>query len=34
LGVERFTVEVAGVFKPDLKRVMKAYGINSQQEVY
>ena len=34
LGVERFTVEVAGVFKPDLKRVMAAHGINNQQEVY
>ncbi len=34
LGVEKFTVEVAGVFKPDLKRVMAAHGINSQQEVH
>jgi hypothetical protein len=34
LGVERFTVEVAGVFKPDVKKVMKAHGINSQQEVH
>jgi hypothetical protein len=34
LGVEKFTVEVGGVFKPDLKRVMKAHGINNQQEVY
>jgi hypothetical protein len=34
LGVEKFTVEVAGVFKPDLKRVMQAHGINNQQEVY
>lgn len=34
LGVERFTVEVAGVFKPDLKAVMKAHGFNNQQEVY
>lgn len=34
LGVEKFTIEVAGVFKPDLKRVMKAHGINNQQEVY
>ena len=34
LGVEKFTVEVAGVFKPDLKAVMKAHGINNQQEVY
>jgi predicted metal-dependent phosphoesterase TrpH len=34
LGVEKFTVEVAGVFKPELKRVMAAHGINNQQEVY
>jgi len=34
LGVEKFTVEVAAVFKPDLKRVMAAHGINNQQEVY
>jgi chemotaxis methyl-accepting protein methylase len=34
LGVEKFTVEFAGVFKPDLKRVMAAHGINNQQEVY
>ncbi|MBD9443058.1 hypothetical protein [Pseudomonas sp. PDM04] len=34
LGIEKFTVEVAGVFKPDLKQVMKAHGINSQQEVH
>lgn len=34
LGVEKFTVEVAGVFKPDLKRVMASHGINNQQEVY
>lgn len=34
LGVEKFTVEVAGVFKPDLKRVMAAHGINNQQEVH
>ena len=34
LGVEKFTVEVAGVFKPDLKRVMKAHGINNQQDVH
>jgi len=32
--VEKFTVEVAGVFKPDLKRVMAAHGFSSQQEVY
>lgn len=34
LGVEKFTVEVAGVFKPELKRVMAAHGFNNQQEVY
>ena len=34
LGVEKFTVEVAGVFKPDLKRVMAAHGINNQQEIH
>ncbi|QSL85977.1 hypothetical protein [Pseudomonas atacamensis] len=34
LGVEKFTVEVAGVFKPDLKAVMRAHGINSQQDVH
>lgn len=34
LGVERFTVEVAGVFKPDLKAVMKAHGINNQQDIH
>lgn len=34
LGVEKFTVEVAGVFKPDLQRVMAAHGINNQQELY
>ncbi|WP_413243092.1 hypothetical protein [Pseudomonas ogarae] len=34
IGVEKFAVEVAGLFKPDLKRVMAAHGINNQQEVY
>jgi len=34
LGIEKFTVEVAGVFKPDLKRVMKAHGIVNQQDVH
>ncbi|MGY2681715.1 hypothetical protein [Pseudomonas tolaasii] len=34
LGVEKFTVEVAGVFKRDLKRVMKAHGINNQQDIH
>jgi hypothetical protein len=34
LGVEKFTVEVAGVFKPDLKTVMKAHGFNNQQEIH
>ncbi|WCM49021.1 hypothetical protein OH720_18615 [Pseudomonas sp. WJP1] len=34
LGIEKFTVEVAGVFKPDLKRVMKEHGIDNQQDVH
>ncbi|TWC16003.1 hypothetical protein FBY06_121102 [Pseudomonas sp. SJZ085] len=34
LGIEKFTVEVAGVFKPDLKQVMKAHGIDNQQDVH
>jgi hypothetical protein len=31
LGVEKFTVEVAGVFKADLKWVVAAHGFNIQQ---
>jgi hypothetical protein len=34
LGVEKFTVEVAGVFKADLKRMMIQHGFNNQQEVF
>lgn len=34
LGVEKFTIEVAGVFKPDLKKVMKDHGFNNQQEIH
>lgn len=34
LGIEKFTFEVAGVFKQDLKRVMKAHGINNQQDIH
>jgi len=34
LGVEKFTVEVAEVFKPDLKKVMKDHGFNNQQEIH
>jgi hypothetical protein len=34
LGIEKFTVEVAGAFKPDLKRVMKEHGINNQQDIH
>jgi hypothetical protein len=34
LGIEKFTVEVAGVFKSDLKQVMTAHGINNQQDIY
>ncbi|MBZ9780875.1 hypothetical protein K9857_04825 [Pseudomonas sp. REP124] len=34
LGVGKFQIEVAGVFKPDLQRVMRAHGINNQQDIY
>jgi hypothetical protein len=34
LGIEKFSIEVAGVFKPDLKRVMKLHGINNQQDIH
>ena len=34
LGVEKFTVEVAGVFKANLKSLMKLHGFNNQQEVF
>ena len=34
LGVEKFTVEVVGVFKADLRKVMKAHGINNQQDIH
>jgi hypothetical protein len=34
LGIEKFTVEVAGIFKPDLKRVMQQHGINNQQDIH
>jgi hypothetical protein len=34
LGIEKFTVEVAGVFKADLQRVMKAHGIDNQQDIH
>jgi phosphoenolpyruvate-protein kinase (PTS system EI component) len=34
LGIEKFTVEVAGVFKPDLKEVMTDHGINNQQDIH
>ncbi len=33
-GIGRFTVEIAGVFMPDIKRLMKEHGFNNQQEVY
>ncbi len=33
-GVGVFKVEVADVFMPDLKRLMKVHGFNNQQEVY
>ena len=34
LGIEKFTVEVAGVFRPDLKKVMASHGINNQQDIH
>lgn len=34
LGIEKFTIEVAGVFRPDLQKVMKAHGINNQQDIH
>lgn len=34
LGIEKFTIEVAGVFKSDLLRVMKAQGINNRQDIH
>ena len=34
LGIEKFTVEVAGVFKPNLKQVMEQHGINNQQDIH
>jgi hypothetical protein len=34
LGIEKFTVEVAGVFKPDLQKVMKTHSINNQQDIH
>ncbi|MGE8149803.1 hypothetical protein ACQKP5_00940 [Pseudomonas vancouverensis] len=34
LGIEKFQIEVAGVFKPDLQRIMKAHGINNQQDIH
>ena len=34
LGVEKFTIEVAGIFKKDLKRLMSQHGFNNQQEVF
>ena len=34
LGIGKFQIEVAGVFKPDLQRVMNAHGINNQQDIH
>jgi predicted helicase len=34
LGVEKFTVEVAGMFMSEMKKVMKAHGINTQQDIH
>lgn len=33
-GIGHFKVEVAGVFMPDLQRVMKVHGINNQQDIH
>ena len=32
--VEKIQVEVAGGFKAEIKRLMKAHGFNNQQEIY
>ncbi|GAB6406060.1 hypothetical protein [Pseudomonas sp. MHK4] len=34
LGIGKFQIEMAGVFKPDLQKVMKAHGINNQQDIH
>ena len=34
LVIEKFTIEVASVFKPELKKLMKAHGINNQQDIH
>jgi hypothetical protein len=34
LGIGKFQIEVAGVYKPDLQKVMKAHGINNQQDIH
>lgn len=34
MGIGKFQIEVAGVFKPDLQKVMKAHGINNQQDIH
>jgi hypothetical protein len=34
LGIGKFQIEVAGVFKPDLQKVIKAHGINNQQDIH
>jgi hypothetical protein len=34
LGIGKFQIQVAGVFKPDLQKVMKAHGINNQQDIH
>lgn len=33
LGIGKFQIEVAGVFKPDLQKVMKAHSIKNQQDI-
>lgn len=34
LGVEKLTIEEAGVFKADLKRLIKQHDFNNQREVF
>lgn len=34
MGIGKFQIEVAGVFKPDLQKVMKTHGINNQQDIH
>jgi hypothetical protein len=34
LGIGKFQIEVAGVFKPDLQKVMRVHGIDNQQDIH